>query len=538
MYDRCLLAARQISLLGFLVMCLVSASLGQASPEIRTQDVILFDSQDWLGFGSDVGWDDPYLVVARAQARQVILLKRSDSGWIVLDLVSDATPDISFFAGRIAVNHDWIFVSNRGHNSGNGKVAIFQRVGETLVRRGQLFSPAPGLAVFGEALASAGDWLVIGSTRQDDDAGAAHVYQRQGQDWVHYQELHSSIPGIEEFGAACAISESGVMVVGQSESATGNLHVYDLVNGWWTLDEVIEDPNDLSPYGNVDRFGEAVDISADGRVIVAGDRHGERSILSGGGFFAGEAFVFENTLQSGTDSWMQVGSLRASNDFGHIAGVTANFGQTVAIHGDTVVVGAPRGLGLENTMQSAVYGYRRGADGTWPGFEDFRLLRDPGIPAAMGRSLEFDGSTVFSGADVGTSGLCIFELGQEVVRCEGLSGADVNVLLDPVTSNLTVAVHGLVPHSSIRLFGALLGAGTSIVPSPSTGICLPIDAFEVGMPRSAGQGGSVYFTGLSAPRLAGCSSVLCGESIILQPIVAPAPGVRFLATQAVTIELE
>ena len=79
MYDRCLLAARQISLLGFVVMWLVSTSLGQASPEIRTQDVILFDSQDWLGFGSDVGWDDPYLVVARAQARQVILLKRSDS---------------------------------------------------------------------------------------------------------------------------------------------------------------------------------------------------------------------------------------------------------------------------------------------------------------------------------------------------------------------------------------------------------------------------------------------------------------------------
>lgn len=510
----------------------VTPVLGQGQPIIHTQELILEDPDGHTGFGSAAEWVEPYLVVVNRQQKQINLLKRTSHGWIHLDQVEDSTPGFGLFGNRIAVNQDWIFVSNPSHDSNSGLVSIFRRIEERLVRTGQIFSPVQGLAGFGSELSSAGEWLVITSPSQDDSTGAAHAYQLQGQEWVRVQELQSSIPGSSVFGADCAISESGVLVIGQLENLGGTLHVYTLVNGQWTLDQLLEDPNVISPINSVDRFGTAIAISQDGRRIVAGDLHGEAA----GVFFAGEAFIYERLGPPGTSTWAEVGNLRASNDFINIGSATARFGQTVAIHGNTVLIGSPNAIGQTDPLDGAIYGYSPDVNGSWPTFENFRLVRSPSTGQGVGRSLEFDGSTVFTGPDVGFSGLSIFELGEGSVRCAGLPGASLDVLGNPMRSDFTVSIHDVAPGARVQLCVAL-NNNTPIAPSPTTGLCLPAEFLRVGVPVEAGLGGDVYIAGLRLPRILDCQPALCGSSLILQAVITPAPLGPFLTSQAVSLPL-
>ena len=525
--------------ISFLAVGIAALAAGQGAPDIQTQDLILEEPRD-VGFGSGVGWDEPYLVAANAQRQQVSLIKRTSSGWILLDQIEDATPAISLFANSIATNDDWVFVPDIAFNSFRGRVSVFRRVNERLVRTEEITNPSPVIiggnpGGFGRALASARKWLVVTSAGENDGTGAARVYRLQDQNWVLAQELRSPFPDNRFFGRGCAISPSGVIVIGDGETSTARLHVYRLVAGRWVLDQIINDPNNISTSSFVDNFGEsgAIDISRDGRFIIAGDRHGE----SLGGFFAGDAHLFEYMVRAGTAEWVEVAKFEASNDFGSIASSTPNFGQTVAIHGDTVLVGSPTAYGLnDEPFQGAIYGFQQRADGSWPATEDFRLVRDPGS-GRMGRSLEFDGSTVFTGPDVGFANLSIFELGKGVVRCDGLSGARLNVLGDSLVSDFTVSIQDAPPGSNVRLFAALDNVGSTVY-TRSTGLCLSADAFRIGVPHNAGTRGSVYFAGLSSLQSLGCQPTLCGTSVTFQAILSPAgPGVPFSTSQAVSIPL-
>ncbi|MCH8066348.1 MAG: FG-GAP repeat protein, partial [Chloroflexi bacterium] len=76
-----------------------------------------------------------------------------------------------------------------------------------------------------------------------------------------------------------------------------------------------------------DRFGVSVAVSGDTAVVGA---HGEDA----GGSNAGAAYVFQRN-QGGTDNWGEVKKLSSSD-----AEAGDQFGRSVAVSGDTVIVGA------------------------------------------------------------------------------------------------------------------------------------------------------------------------------------------------------
>jgi len=125
-----------------------------------------------------------------------------------------------------------------------------------------------------------------------------------------------------------------------TESGSGAVYVFVQNNGAWSLQAYIKASN--AELG--DAFGSSVAIS--GNTLVVGAPNEDSSVTTviqspspanetatgNGALESGSVYVF---TRSGT-TWSQQAYLKASN-----AGAADSFGSSVAIHGDTVVVGAP-----------------------------------------------------------------------------------------------------------------------------------------------------------------------------------------------------
>ncbi|MBY0508383.1 MAG: hypothetical protein K2X03_31015 [Bryobacteraceae bacterium] len=209
---------------------------------------------------------------------------------------------------------------------------------------------------FGYSVAISGDTVVVGAfgessngTGQADnsapEAGAAYVFTRSGTAWSQQAYLKASNPdGGDRFGWSVAISGDTVVVgatfeasngTGQADNSAiraGAAYVFTRSAGVWSQQAYLKASNpDIG-----DDFGSSVAISGDTVVVGA---YGEDSNATGvngnqadnSASGAGAAYVF--TRSAGV--WSQQAYLKASNpDIGD------GFGSSVAISGDTVVVGA------------------------------------------------------------------------------------------------------------------------------------------------------------------------------------------------------
>ncbi len=217
--------------------------------------------------------------------------------------------------------------------------------------------------VFGFALAMSGDTVVVGAYGEDSSSsgvngsqtnnslplsGAAYVFVRSGSTWTQQAYLKASNPGFEdEFGRVIAISGNTIVIGVPMEDSTvtginntpndlgnnsGAAYVFVRNGTTWSQQAFLKASNT----GNVDRFGIAVAISGDtiivgapGEASGAGNPNG--TIDDNSVSFSGAAYVF---VRSGT-TWTQQAFLKASN-----LGAFDNFGNSVAIDGQTAIVGA------------------------------------------------------------------------------------------------------------------------------------------------------------------------------------------------------
>jgi hypothetical protein len=136
-----------------------------------------------------------------------------------------------------------------------------------------------------------------------------------------------------------------------------------------------------------DTFGRAVAISGDTAVVGACfDRVGTH-------YSQGSAYVF---VRSGT-TWVQQAHLTASDGAGDDW-----FGFTVAISGDTIVVGAPADDVGTDAQQGSAYVFVRSGT-TWA--QQAKLTASDGAAGdTLGSSVAIFGDTVVAGADSDTVG--------------------------------------------------------------------------------------------------------------------------------------
>jgi hypothetical protein len=239
---------------------------------------------------------------------------------------------------------------------------------------------------FGRSLSLSADTILVGADADDDNgpnAGAAYIFRfdPDTSQWLEEQKLLAS-DGTEGdfFGTSVAVFAEVALVGanGHDDAAesTGAAYVfrYDAQTSRW-----VEEQKLLASDGTeLDRFGDSVSISGD--VALIGAR------LDVGG----SAYVFR--FDPKTSQWRQEQKLIPSDPGG-----TDQFGKSVAIDGESAVVGA-WSSDAGGPSSGAAYIYRFDSDASeW--IEQAQVLPEPNAWANFfGYSVAIDNETVVIGA--------------------------------------------------------------------------------------------------------------------------------------------
>ena len=210
--------------------------------------------------------------------------------------------------------------------------------------------------LFGRTVAIHGDTIVVGATREDSDGlgvyaeqndagfdtGAAYIFERTGSNWVETAFIKP-----EEFiqngyfGEAVEIYEDTVIVAGKIRDPNffnttyAALFVYDKQNGQWQLSNILntEVLFEYFPFNqekNISLYENTLAVGA----VAADDGYQLITPNTQGADFGYRGVVY--LIEREGNNWINKYSVTASNrdedDY---------FGASVALHNNTLVVGAP-----------------------------------------------------------------------------------------------------------------------------------------------------------------------------------------------------
>ena len=234
------------------------------------------------------------------------------------------------FGGYVTISGDTAVVGAREDDDAgqaSGSVYVFVRSGTTWSQQAKLMA-GDGAAgdEFGVSVDISGETLVVGSWGDDDkgtSSGSAYVFVRSGSTWTQQAKLTASDgAAIDLFGRSLAFSgDTAVVGAYQGDDKgtdSGSAYVFVRSGTTWTQQAKLT----ASDGAALDWFGYAVATKGD--TIVIGAR------LADLGVNAGAVYVFE----SSGSTWSHQAKLTASN-----AAASDVFGDSVAIEGDTVVIG-------------------------------------------------------------------------------------------------------------------------------------------------------------------------------------------------------
>ncbi len=262
-----------------------------------------------------------------------------------------------------------------------GSAYVFVRSGSAWVQEATL-EPSDGghNDFFGYRVGISGDTAVVGSPFKSSDRGAAYVFERSGTAWSEVIKLPPGWPEIDDnFGRAVAI-DGDTIVVGAPNSnhggyySAGSVEVYVRSGSTWSREAVLIAA--VLPSG---RLGWSVAISGD--TIVAG-----AVSHSGAETYTGGAYVF---VRSGT-TWSEE-ALISPSDLSY----ADNFGYTVAIDGETALIGAPGDDDVAPDAGALHVFTRSGSSWT----RQAKLTSsDLGATSALGTSVSIHGDNALGGA--------------------------------------------------------------------------------------------------------------------------------------------
>ena len=237
-----------------------------------------------------------------------------------------------------------------GANTNQGSAYVFTRSGTTWGQQQQL-TATDGAAYdsFGVSVALSGDTALVGAWAHDVDGitaqGSAYVFTRSGTTWVQQQQLTASDGAWDDlFGGSVALSGDTALVGADLDDVDGkpdqgSAYVFIRSGTTWAQQQQLT-ATDGAAY---DWFGVSVALSGDTALVGTHFDH------VGTNSNQGSAYVF---TRSGT-TWGQQQKLTASDGAAH-----DYFGLSVALWGDTGLVGAPWDDVGANSNQGSAYFYR------------------------------------------------------------------------------------------------------------------------------------------------------------------------------------
>ena len=230
---------------------------------------------------------------------------------------------------------------------------------------------------FGRPVAIDGNTIVVGAK----GAGSAYVFEFDNDSWSEVAKLSpSDDDGALQFGKSVAISGNTIVVGASRDNSngkdSGSAYIFQFANDSWSEVSKLTASDAAADH----RFGNSVAV--EGNTIVVGTRFRE----DGNGPFSGSAYVF----QFNNDNWSEVSKLMTSDGAGD-----DRFGGSVAIRGNTIVVGASNDKG-NGSFSGAAYVYEF-ANGSWS--EMSKLTSSDGVSKDwFGYSVAISGNTIVVGA--------------------------------------------------------------------------------------------------------------------------------------------
>jgi hypothetical protein len=259
---------------------------------------------------------------------------------------------------------------------------------------------------FGTSVAISGDYAIVGAPRKSttigftvySNAGAAYIFQNTSGTWSQVNKvLASDREGSDEFGHSVAISGDYAIVGAPYEdhsvtgtnyqSNKGSAYIYKKGATIWTDEQKIVGTSASTN----DNFGWSVGISGD-YAIIGMPKDGLAG-PSGTLTEAGSAFIFSKNTSG---NWTQMQKIIASDE-----GAGDEFGNSVAISGDYVIVGAmledhnATGGANLNDAGSAYIFERNG--GTWTQMDKI-VASDREVDDKFGVSVSISGDYAIVGA--------------------------------------------------------------------------------------------------------------------------------------------
>ena len=322
----------------------------------------------------------------------------ASSGWLEDPAVYglETASDGQASGSSLSISGDRILVGYDGQTSRLNR-ALLYRIGESgspiLEQRLQVYGSRSG-SHFGKTVALSESRAIV--------SDPVDIFSANVRKSAYFFRLPRLLKGAKEFVAkdekvfeglsasslGMSVASAGVeAVVGAPTSAitgvdSGAVHIYGNSGTEsapsWIETEVLENP---ASNPESDLFGISVGMTSSCIVVGAPGRDGSFALSGGADIFS------KNAL----GEWEYVQSL-VPND----PAEGAIFGRTVAISGETIVVGAPffSGANEQAFLQGAIYVFERDSSGRW--IETFTWKGSPG--SLLGLSIDVRGWSVLAGA--------------------------------------------------------------------------------------------------------------------------------------------
>lgn len=318
--------------------------------------------------------------------------------WSEQKVVADDGGPQSWFGSAVAISDTMALVGARAATVGSrvnqGAVYVLRKAADGKWSQVQKLVASDGAAgdQFGLAIAFHGSVAIItapfarvnGRTWQ----GAAYVFALSGGIWTERQKLFcANGVSFDTFGISVAFNSSTAFFGAGGASNTAGESVPRKVytfeapvtrNGPWQEGPVLNPPDTTDANSS---FGSSIAVSADVALI------GARSATIGANIGQGRVYAYVRSH----GAWTPVQKLAASD-----GAARDNFGVSVAIDGDTAMIGAQGAALNGNISTGAVYCWER-THGAW--VESSKLVATDGAAINLfGASVSLSGITMLAGA--------------------------------------------------------------------------------------------------------------------------------------------
>ena len=340
---------REIFAMSLLALLLVATNAAYAQKttenELKVTKLLAEDgrSHDFFGYDVSISGNTALVGAYRVDTNKgedagaAYIYTENDGKWAQqAKLVPSDGEAQDTFGGKVTLSGDTAIIGvirddDQVHGEDVGSAYVFKRQGKQWHQQAKLVpDDANAGDSFGWSIGISGETAVIGAPHDDDkgtSSGSAYVFTRYGNTWIQEQKLTAS-DGTEGdvFGISAAIS-GDTLIVGadlneEKGANAGAVYVFTRKDDRWHQQAKLTAEDGAAG----DIFGVRVALENDTAVISA--RRDDDEVM---GKDAGSVYIFTRH----NNKWQQQTKLTAPD-----GAADDRFGRSVALAGDTVLIGA------------------------------------------------------------------------------------------------------------------------------------------------------------------------------------------------------